>query len=218
VTSRAVFLAALVITAVVLAALASSRAVLLTNDGGQHLYAWVAALHPDDARRFGDYVVANQSPTARGPREIFTLLEPLLGWERAFRAAVACVALLWAAAFVVLVVTIAPRRRGHALLALPLALQGSFFYGFLPFLTGTALVMLAWSAWLSSKERPRSAARCSRWSRSLLPLGRRARASSPRSRRWAPGPWSSPSSRSSRGAIRGPRARRRSRSSIARSS
>jgi hypothetical protein len=141
---------ALVLAAVALGALGSSRAVLFTNDGGQHLYGWVAALHPDDARRFGDYVVAHQSPTARGPREVFTLLEPALGWERAFRATVATTVLLWAAGFTALVLVAAPRRRWLALLGLPLALQGPFFFGFLPFWASCALVFGGWAAFFSS--------------------------------------------------------------------
>ncbi len=150
----AALIVAFVASAVALAGVICIEVPFLSNDGPSHVQgAFIHARLHDASLGFAERFVANSPWTSRGFDNVFRWLLPALGWRLAMQTSIVIVAELWAVSFFVFVVALAPRRAVVGLLGFPLALQTSLYFGFYPFMLGTAFGLLALAAFVR-KERP----------------------------------------------------------------
>ena len=93
----------------------------MSNDGPCHVFAAYVHNHYNDAATaFSTYYDLNSPGSARGFFEVQVALEPLFGWQTAWRANVVIACELWAFAFLAFVAAIDPSRKWIGLLGFPL--------------------------------------------------------------------------------------------------
>jgi hypothetical protein len=113
-----------------------------TNDGPHHAFgAFARARIADPAFDYARFFDPNVPTSANGFAELFALLEPALGWQRAHAWSVGVIVLLWALGAHALVSRIAPERRWLAPLVASLALGWPLYQGFFSFVLGSALAL-----------------------------------------------------------------------------
>lgn len=124
---------------------------LPTNDGPQHSFAGYVKNHIDDpgttwAR---DYTV-NHPLTSNGYMDVFVVLEPVLGLERAHQATITLIILGWALAWFWWIRGETGPGRFVALVAFPAALQWMVWIGLYPFMlssVGIPCVLMVRRRW-----------------------------------------------------------------------
>lgn len=130
---------------------------LPTNDGPHHVFGAYARAHLEDpALDYARFFDPNVPTTANGFAEIFALLEPALGWQRAHAWTLAVIVLVWAAGSLAFVTALEPRRRWLALVVAALALGWPLYLGFFSFVLGGGLALLVLAATLRLGHRART--------------------------------------------------------------
>lgn len=134
--------------AVAAVAVVWSGGLWLTNDGPQHVYSSFVPLHMDDvALGYRDFLEDHVPATALGFRAIFTPLEPLVGWQLAYRLTLVFAVLLWGGGVLALARSFDRQRTIIGVFGFASAFQLSFYLGFIPFLVASALGLFALAAW-----------------------------------------------------------------------
>ncbi len=130
---------------------------LPTNDGPQNAYSAFVRAHVREAP-FDRYYGATWPWTAWGWGLVFGVLERVLGWREAYRAAVAVAAIAWVAGAGAIVGALPRERRALVWVAGAGALQWALYMGFFNWLLGTGLGLAAFGVGVRSGHEPR--ARC----------------------------------------------------------
>ncbi len=138
--SRRIFFVVVAALAAGLAAVQWRAGLMLSNDGPQHLHAAFVNAHVDDpAYSYGAYWERVPSIASRGFLEIFGTLHAFLDWQTAYRAALVVLLWCWAFGALAVVAAVCRQRAWLGLLAFPVALQWTFYEGFLPYYFGAGL-------------------------------------------------------------------------------
>lgn len=125
-----------------------------TMDGFHHVLHGVIVNHYDDASRgYSDFLEPGAPITSLGFGWLFGPLEPLLGWRRAYMAALTTIALGWSWAVRALVHAIAGRRTPLGVVGFCFAFAWPLYMGFLPFCVSGAIGVCAMALAASRVER-----------------------------------------------------------------
>lgn len=129
----ALMAACLAVQAVVLAA----APLLFSNDGPQHLLSAYMYAHPEHA--VADWVVVNPV-TDNGYRQVFWVIDALLGWRRAHLVAAALPLVVALAGWLALATQERQGATARAALLTAVSIPWHYWIGLLPFLYATAFV------------------------------------------------------------------------------
>jgi hypothetical protein len=117
---------------------------LPSNDGPQHAFVGHVESHfLDEGAGWPAVYALNSPPTSNGYVDLFVLLEPLFGLNRAHQVTITTIVLLWAIGWFFWLRGEAGRGTFVPLLAFPCALQWALWIGIYPFLFSSALIPIA---------------------------------------------------------------------------